>query len=182
MTIQEALKALEQSVNQRHKDATLLEMIYNAACIVANETTNAEEGKKIDRLIFQLEIQLKNAQRSYKIASEIDRSEEVLKDIIRWSKSKQSQNEKKLTATEVALRHLYLVKGKKEKYLIPRQVGEKYKHLASAKNIEMAYSKVDKVGYIPKLKQLMNIKKTLEEYPEIMKAIDNDMNNRSTTT
>jgi len=82
-----------------------------------------------------------------------------------------------LSATEIALRQWYLVEAKIEPYIIPRQVGQKYKHLADCTNIAMAYSSFDKnprTKY-PNLKQLKNVKNSLSEYPNIQSAISNDI-------
>jgi hypothetical protein len=82
-----------------------------------------------------------------------------------------------LTAFELALRHWHLVKARVEPYILARQVGEKYKELKSWKNIQSGFLKIDSSPQkrSPKLNELQNILSTLLDFPEIQKAISNEI-------
>jgi|UniRef100_UPI004049716E hypothetical protein len=82
-----------------------------------------------------------------------------------------------LSAFEIALKHWYLVKANIEDYIIPKHVGEKYKDLANYKNIETSFGDLDTKPRRrePTLKNLNKVKKSLIDFPEIQKAIENDI-------
>ncbi|GEM_PF-6040361 len=84
-----------------------------------------------------------------------------------------------LSASEIALKHWYLVKAGAEDYIVPKQVGEKYGALRNAKNIEKEYGKLDKLKSNEKpstnRKHLVNVIKSLNEHPQIQKAVINDL-------
>ena len=86
-----------------------------------------------------------------------------------------------LSAFEIALKHWYLVKANIEDYIIPKQVGEKYKDLANYKNIEKSFGDLDTKPRRrePNLKNLNKVKKSLIDFPEIQKAIENDIDKLS---
>ncbi|WP_276363546.1 hypothetical protein [Daejeonella sp. H1SJ63] len=95
------------------------------------------------------------------------------------SKRKEIQKLKskgELSAFEIALRHWYLVYGKEENYIIPKQVGEKYQHLVDKTNIAKSYSRIDKAkGKIGTKAQLLKIHDSLSDFPKIQKAIINNI-------
>lgn len=83
---------------------------------------------------------------------------------------------KDLNAYEIALRHWYLVGGKIEP--MPNsntEVGIKYNRIRNADNIEKYYSNIMKQKRKGTRKELENIKITLQKYPTILAAIDNDI-------
>lgn len=81
-----------------------------------------------------------------------------------------------LSAFEIALRHWYLVKYKKEDWIEPVKVGKKYKDLRNYKNIEDHSRDIDSNrNRKPKQKELKNIENSLSDYPDIQKAIQNDI-------
>lgn len=86
-----------------------------------------------------------------------------------------------LSAFEIALKHWYLVKANIEYYIIPKHVGEKYKDLANYKNIETSFGDLDAKPRRrePTLKNLNKVKKSLIDFPEIQKAIENDIDKLS---
>ena len=68
------------------------------------------------------------------------------------------------------------VKYKKEDWIDPVKVGEKYKHLRNNKNIEDHFRDIDsKRSRKPKQKELKNIENSLTGYPDVQKAIQNDI-------
>lgn len=85
--------------------------------------------------------------------------------------------EKNLTAFEIALRHMYLVRGKAEHWIPPSDVGRKYSHLKSFKNIEVGYRQLEAKPRKrePKTIELQRVLNTLDNFPEIQKAIINDI-------
>ena len=81
-----------------------------------------------------------------------------------------------LTAYEIALQHHYLVKYNKEKWIEPVEVGKKYHHLRNAKNIEDHYRDFDNNrNRPPKIKELEKIEDFIAGYPDIQKAVINDI-------
>lgn len=88
----------------------------------------------------------------------------------------ETRDELKLSAFELALRHWYLDKAKIEPVgLNGKQVGELYKDLASQKNIQLFYNAIYSKKRQGNKKQLTNVKNSLKDYPQIQKAIENEI-------
>ena len=97
-------------------------------------------------------------------------------EILKTKNFNMASKESGLSAFEIALRHWYLVKYKKEDWIDPVKVGEKYKHLRNNKNIEDHFRDIDiKRSRKPKQKELKNIENSLSDYSEIQRAIQNDI-------
>lgn len=105
-----------------------------------------------------------------KLKQESNNNSEKLKD-----DNLQPNDLKSLTAFELALRHCYLVKGCIEQYLKGGKVGEKYSCYGSKKNIELAFNDIENGRRKAKLEELQNVLNTLIEYPQIQKALENDI-------
>ena len=97
-------------------------------------------------------------------------------EILKTKNSNMASKESELSAFEIALKHWYLVKYKKEDWIDPVKVGEKYKHLRNNKNIEDHFRDIDsKRSRKPKQKELKNLENSLTGYPDGQKAIQNDI-------
>ena len=92
---------------------------------------------------------------------------------------KQQQQDNNLSAAEIAIKHIYLVKGGIEQYINGSQVGKKYKALKTAKNIETAFNNFENNRSNPNKVQLTNVLNSLANYPIIQNAIRNDIDHMS---
>lgn len=83
-----------------------------------------------------------------------------------------------LSTLEVALRHWYLVNAKKERFIIPADVGKKYAHLKDKYNVAKEYGKLNNGEFEFQkyhIKYLLNVKSSLKDYEDVQKAIENDI-------
>ncbi len=112
--------------------------------------------------------------REYNGHDKDDKSYYIIKDSVVDVSGASNTELSELSAFEIALRHWYLVGSREEAYIVPKQVGEKYGHLRNAKNIEKAYGRIE-TGTSGNIKQLTNIQQSLSEYPQIQRAIENDI-------
>lgn len=89
------------------------------------------------------------------------------------TKNEHSDND--LSAFEIALRHWYLMKSGIEQDITSVDVSKKYKHLKSPKNIEKSYNNIFLKRKKANKKQLITVLNSLKEYPNVQKAIENDL-------
>lgn len=93
---------------------------------------------------------------------------------IRKSASK-LKSPSELTAFEIALKHWYLERAGIESYTNAIEIASKYNGIRSTKNIELAFNDIAQKRKKANLKQLKNVMKSLDDYPIIQKAIQNDL-------
>lgn len=143
--------------------------LYNSYSLVqmhVNEKLNDIESNSIKTITEIKEILLSNTKPA---------SLRVHSDILTHRENSE------LSAFEIALRHWYLVEANIEDYIIPKHVGEKYKDLANYKNIEISFGDLDAKPRRrePNIKNLNKVKKSLIDFPEVQKAIENDIDKLS---
>ncbi len=81
-----------------------------------------------------------------------------------------------LTPFEIAIKDQYLSKANKiDKIHFAKDFIERYKGLRSSKNLEEQFNHLNNNRRKPNRKQLQNVHDSLSEYPDIQKAIINDI-------
>jgi hypothetical protein len=95
-------------------------------------------------------------------------------EILKTNNFNMASKESGLSAFEIALKHYYLYLGDKEN-LTSRQIAEMYKGVKASKNIEMAYNDLLEKRKKGNKSQLKKVHDSLSEYPDVQKAIKNDI-------
>ncbi len=95
-------------------------------------------------------------------------------EILKTKNFNMASKESDLSAFEIALKHVYLFKAGIEK-LNGGQIAKNYKGIKSTKNIEQFYNDILKKREVPNKSQLIKVHDSLNEYPDIQKAIQNDI-------
>jgi hypothetical protein len=95
-------------------------------------------------------------------------------EILKTKNFNMVSKESDLSAFEIALKHYYLYLGDKEN-LTSREIAEMYEGIRNTKNIEMAYNNLLNNLRKPNRKHLKIVHDSLSEYPDVQKAIKNDI-------
>ena len=95
-------------------------------------------------------------------------------EILKTKNSNMASKESELSAFEIALKHYHLNRAGIEN-LKGGQIARMYKGISSTKNIEMAYNDLLVDRKKPNKSQLKKVHDCLSEYPNIQKAIQNDI-------
>jgi len=96
-------------------------------------------------------------------------------EILKTKNSNMASKESDLSAFEIALKHYYLYLAKKEN-LSSKEISEMYHGVKNKTNIVLAYNKLFKADSKKGNKsQLKKVNDSLNEYPDIQRAIQNDI-------